>query len=311
MEMPEYRADDKMKRIIDREPMLLMAMSRFGISLGFGDKTVSEICQAHDVDTATFLAVCNFISFGKDTSEGIDVRALMRYLRNAHTYFLEFCLPQIRRRLIDAIDCSGADEVSMLILKFFDENTSEVRRHMDHENEHVFVYVESLLAGRIPKDYNIDVFASGHHRIDEKLNELKDIIIRYIPQRENNKLNAVLFDLINCRQDLISHCAVENRLFVPAVKLLERAVLDSPNDSEQSASPGAPAPSPAELGNRERDIIRCVAQGLSNKEIADKLCISVYTVTTHRRNIAAKLQIHSTAGLTIYAVLNGIITIDK
>ncbi len=309
--MPEYRISDKMKRLIDTEPLLLMAMSRFGISLGFGEKTVGEICAEQGVDSSTFLAVCNFISYGKEDAQSLSVEALMRYLRGAHTYFLEFCLPLIRRRLIEAIDCSGTDEVAMLILKFFDENTSEVKRHMDHENEHVFTYVDGLLKGHIKPGYNIDVFAAGHHRIDEKLNELKDIIIRYLPQRENNQLNAVLFDIINCRQDLISHCAVENRLFVPAVKQLEQSVRASAQHAVISDEPVAETEAPVELGKRERDILRCVALGMSNKEIADALCISVNTVTTHRRNIASKLQIHSTAGLTIYAVINGIIDLHQ
>ncbi len=50
-----------------------------------------------------------------------------------------------------------------------------------------------------------------------------------------------------------------------------------------------------------------MAKGWSNKEIADRLCISVHTVATHRRNICAKLAIHSSAGLTVYAILNGLV----
>ena len=61
------------------------------------------------------------------------------------------------------------------------------------------------------------------------------------------------------------------------------------------------------LGEREKEIICCVARGMSNKEIADRLCISIHTVTTHRRNISSKLEIHSPAGLTVYAILNGLI----
>ena len=49
---------------------------------------------------------------------------------------------------------------------------------------------------------------------------------------------------------------------------------------------------------------------MSNKGIADKLFLSVHTVTTHRRNISNKLQIHSPAGLAIYAVVNGLVNID-
>ena len=63
------------------------------------------------------------------------------------------------------------------------------------------------------------------------------------------------------------------------------------------------------LSEREKDIIKCVARGMSNKEIADALFLSIHTVTTHRRNITAKLQIHSPAGLTIYAIMNNLVDI--
>ena len=65
------------------------------------------------------------------------------------------------------------------------------------------------------------------------------------------------------------------------------------------------------LSDREKDVIISLVQGMSNKEIADHLCISTNTVITHRRNIARKLQIHSPAGLTIYAIVNGLVDISK
>lgn len=66
-----------------------------------------------------------------------------------------------------------------------------------------------------------------------------------------------------------------------------------------------------ELSLREKEIIVCVVKGMTNKQIADTLCISAHTVMTHRRNIAAKLSIHSTAGLTIYAIVNKLIELDQ
>jgi regulator of cell morphogenesis and NO signaling len=65
------------------------------------------------------------------------------------------------------------------------------------------------------------------------------------------------------------------------------------------------------LSEREKDVIIGVVQGMANKEIADHLCISTNTVITHRRNIARKLQIHSPAGLTIYAIVNGLVDISS
>ena len=65
------------------------------------------------------------------------------------------------------------------------------------------------------------------------------------------------------------------------------------------------------LSDREKDVIVALVQGMANKEIADHLCISINTVITHRRNIARKLQIHSPAGLTIYAIVNGLVDISS
>ncbi|MCM1111571.1 MAG: LuxR C-terminal-related transcriptional regulator [Clostridium sp.] len=66
-----------------------------------------------------------------------------------------------------------------------------------------------------------------------------------------------------------------------------------------------------ELSPREKEIVVGIVKGLSNKEIANEINVSVNTVMTHRRNIAAKLQIHSTAGLTIYALVSNLVTLEE
>lgn len=65
-----------------------------------------------------------------------------------------------------------------------------------------------------------------------------------------------------------------------------------------------------QLSYREKEIIACIVKGMTNKAIADKLSISIHTVITHRRNITKKLQIHSAAGLAIYAIVNKIVEIQ-
>lgn len=64
------------------------------------------------------------------------------------------------------------------------------------------------------------------------------------------------------------------------------------------------------LSQREKEIIICVVKGMTNKAIADNLYLSIHTVITHRRNIARKLQIHSPAGLTIYAIVNKLVELN-
>ena len=64
------------------------------------------------------------------------------------------------------------------------------------------------------------------------------------------------------------------------------------------------------LSDRETEVLQLLVTGLANKEIADKLNISTYTVITHRKNISMKTGIKSVSGLTLYAVVKGIISVD-
>lgn len=65
------------------------------------------------------------------------------------------------------------------------------------------------------------------------------------------------------------------------------------------------------LSQREKEILSHVVRGMTNKEIADKLFLSVHTVITHRRNISRKLEIHSVTGLTIYAIVNHLVDLSE
>lgn len=223
-----YKETDKMSELICGNYSLLLVMSRFGLSLGFGDKSVKEVCLQNDVDYKTFLAVVNFLEDDhirdEEDFKNLSVSSLMAYLKQAHSYFLDFKLPAIRKKMIEAIDCSE-DEVAALILKFYDEYVKEVRKHMEYEDKTVFSYVTSLLDKQNPGNYQIGIFAKKHNQIEARLTELKNIIIKYYPANANNNLlNAVLFDIYSCEQDLASHCRVEDYMFVPAVFRLERKI---------------------------------------------------------------------------------------
>lgn len=219
----------------------------------------------------------------------------------------------IRRNLLEAIDCSGSDEISSLILKFYDEYVTEVRRHMEYENEVVFTYVENLISGILSNDYSIGDFARKHNHIESKLKELKDIIVRYYTRKNNDLLYSFLFDIIHCAQDLDSHCSVEDHIFVPAVENLEMEIRERGDYVQECEEDAIYADEDKTdiLSQREKEIIICIAKGLSNKEISDVLNISINTVTTHRRNISSKLQIHSIAGITIYAIANGLVQMSE
>lgn len=375
-----YLPMDPMMDIVRDNYSLLQVVSRFGLSLGFGEQSVQAVCRASGVDTDTFLAVVNLLNrpeatdachpdFGpargtREEMVALRLPTLLQYLRQSHAYFLDFCLPGIRRQLMEAIDCSMQNEMAFLLLKFFDQYMNEVRKHMQYEDTRVFPYVERLLeaaadaadddeadtdeadaAGETPASFSIRQFATHHDQIDAKLSELKNLLIQYYPASGNNyRLNAVLLDLYSCEQELAAHTRVEDHLFVPAVFHLEQP--EAAFRTEQSEAAGAPetgvsgatcaseAGSSAAVGSsaagvsgsagssaletgaevltdREKEIVCCVAKGMINKEIAEALFLSIHTVMTHRKNIARKLQIHSVAGLAIYAIAHKLVELSE
>lgn len=307
--MKLYEADDKMIDLISDNYSMLQGLSAFGIRLGFGDKTVCEVCREQDVDCYTFLMVVNFLINGytpKESDEKISVKTILGYLQASHRYFIDFQLPSIRTKLEESLQ--KGDGLATLILRLYDEYAHDIRLHMKYEEKTLFPYVEALLRGEQTSDYNVDIYSKHHSDTKGKFQELKNIIIKYLPHNglANNQLTATLYDIYNNEEWLLNHSNVEEILFVPAIRILEQKVKE--NDvSTRLSNMIKNAESTESVSEREKEIIICLVQGLSNKEIAAKLFISVNTVITHRRNISRKLQIRSLAGLTIYAIANNLI----
>lgn len=287
-----YKATDKIADLMSHEEDAIHVISRFGLGMGVGEQTIAEACALHGVHTPTFLAIVNYKVFKhKAMPTEVDVPTLQQYLRNAHSYFLDFRLPFLRRAIIEAIiPADPTSQIPMLILRCYDEFVEEIRTHIAHEEQ-------GLVEEHIQDD----------QRITDKLTEIKNLIIKYYPSENVSQkgiatytLIHVMSDLWHTEQDFADHCAIEDEILRPA---LSQALTDAPTavpDQETNA-----------LSERERDVLIQVVNGLSNKEIADRLFISIHTVMTHRKNITRKLNIHSTAGLTIYAIVNKLINIDN
>ena len=311
----QYKAKDKLSNVISNDYRLLQVMSRFGISLGFGEKSIEEVCKLCGVDTLTFLKVINYIKNGaektKQDVDDVSVASLLNYLKKTHKYYLDYLLPSIRFNLLNAIDCSVQNEVAFLVLKFFDEYVEEIRRHMEYEDNAVFGYVEKLLNGEVLDIEGGHLLSSNHESIEDKLNELKNLFLKYYPQQENNeKLNSVIISIYQAEEDLYLHCQVEDNIFSPAVRQLEKENKKKGGNAVNAEQEEANSSADEQLSDREKEVVACVARGLSNKDIADKLFLSVNTVTTHRRNIARKLHIHSAAGLALYAIVNKLVALE-
>ncbi len=217
----------RMFNLINDDASLLSSVSRFGISLGLGEKTVEEACKLNNIDCTTFLAVMNFLAEENvqpdDLVEKISIETVIGYLKNAHVYFLNYKLPIIREKLNDAVsETEQLHSYKVVLLKFFDEYVDEVAKHIEYEDKTVFPYVINLLKGVRNPAYRIADFEDHHTDVDSKIAELKNILIKYHPTEEvNYRLNDVLLELLWCERDLASHNMVEDFFFVPVVELIE------------------------------------------------------------------------------------------
>lgn len=223
----KYRETDSMSDLISAHYNVLLVMSRFGIPLGFGDRSIGEVCRRNEVDTPTFLAVVNMLMDENSLIDldhtHISLESLVDYLHNSHEYFLEYRLPAIRKDLVEAVKGDGSDLAKAIII-YFDEYAGEVRKHMNYEEKNVFPYVRGLIAGKRNIRYNIGIFSRQHDQIGARLTEFKNILIKYYSPRNTNEINNVLFEIFLCESDLASHNAVEDRLFVPIIERLENNI---------------------------------------------------------------------------------------
>ena len=240
----------------------------------------------------------------------VDVRAMLSYLRRTHSYFLQERFPTLRVQLRAAIEGLQQNAVGFLVLKYFNRYAEEVASHMHAEEHTLFAYVEEMLdkEGPVPRQKHASLIR--HHRdIENKFMDLRTMAQKYLPEAwDNDLLREALYALHTTEEDLLMHCLIEDKVFMPAVARLEaqkergksvRLALRQTDTVEVS------------LTAREQAVAECVARGMSNKETAEKLYISLHTVTTHRRNIARKLNIHSSAGLTLYCIAKGLLCIDE
>ena len=305
-----YTRFDTLRDIIEDNNKLLVVLNRFDISLGFGDGTVERVCADNGVDADTFLAVINFISGKSWETYRVSPHSLIGYLRKSHSRFTDYTLPYIKKTLLEGIHDAENPEIALVILQFCDNYIGEVKKHMDHEDAEIFPYIESVLCGVVPDQFRIRDFSVRHENPAAALNDLKELFIYKYRQKNNEMINAALVHLMLCGKELVQHCEIENRLLFPQVERLERELEKRTEVPQKEVSCGV-TQEPDLLTEREKEVLRWIALGLSTKEIAERMCLSFHTINSYRKSIGVKLNIHSVTGLAFYAVLHHIIDIRE
>jgi len=219
----------KMSDLIDADYQLLLLLMRLNIPLGFGDKNVETVCKQNGFDPDCFIFLVNFQSSKsiinvEEEFNKLPLDPFIYYLKTSHTYFLEDRLPNIRRKL-QLVFSDDERDMGDVVLSFFDIYMKEVHDHMVYEDEVVFPYVRSLADKTETGLYSIDIFEERHNNIEDKVIELKSILMKYISGMKDQKLiTNILMELYMTQEELGTHTFIEDNLVIPRVRNIESRI---------------------------------------------------------------------------------------
>jgi len=219
----------KLADVISANHNLIFTLPRLGIPLGFGDKSVVEVCAKYDVPVDFFLLVCNVYTFDcyvpdKEEVVVVDMRLLVPYLRASHNFYLRERLPHIEQHLNSIAD-KAEKKYGEVLKRFFEEYKNEVSEHFLYEEDVVFPYIESLISNNPDSAYHIKDYEKVHSNIEDKLNDLLQIIFKYLPGTISPFDSVeVVFDIFQLSSDLNKHSLIEEKILVPYVEFLEKRI---------------------------------------------------------------------------------------
>ena len=180
-----YSATDNLSALVTAQPELLLTLSHLGIPLGFGDKTIAQVCREHGVATEFFLLVTQVYCDDNYAPSQAVIKStpmgnLIPYLMSSHDYYLNRGLPHIKGHLARIANMLPA-RAGKAIKQFFDAYVDEVRAHFAHEENTVYPHITRLLNHQSGDDYMIKEYLAHHDNLQDKLSDLVQIIFKYLP----------------------------------------------------------------------------------------------------------------------------------
>ena len=186
---------------------------------------------------AFFFGMCSYIAVSKSVKTALGLGAAVTFVQ-VMTVPLNYLLYNYVLKadvLVEGVDLSFltfiifiatiaafVQLVEMIVEKFFIDYKRQVENHFAYEESVVFPYVRALIKGEQQESYTIEQFEENHSNIDETLNDLKNIVMKYLPETCDNVLrNEVLYRIFRLEADLARHTLIENMVLIPMVNKLE------------------------------------------------------------------------------------------
>ena len=223
--MELFRKEDKMSSLISGNYNLLPVINRFGIRLGFKEKTIANICAENQINPDFFLAIANTYTdesyFPEAELLSFSPILLIDYLKNTHKYYIDYVLPKIERLLNQVLlSCNENCSSLKIISTFYQKYKAELLLHLKLEDEKVFPYIVDLYKNKkLNTDgSSIEILENEHNNVEVKLSDLKNLIIRHLtPTYEDNTMNEFLVTLFQFENDLNDHARIEDHILIAQV----------------------------------------------------------------------------------------------
>jgi len=214
-----------MVNLVQTNHNLLAVIHRFGIRLGFGNKTVNELCSSYRVDSQFFLAIVNTFHnknyFPKEQLLMFSPLLIIDYLKKTHKYYIGFSLPQIEQlthRLL--LSTPRQNKEMQMIETFYLAYKIKLLEHINDEETRVFPFIENLvLYPAENKVHSFDInYEKEHEHVDSELDDLKNIILKYlVPEYNELVCNNLMEEIYRFEKDIRDHSRIEDVILIPQV----------------------------------------------------------------------------------------------
>ena len=290
--MSIIKKETVLSQTLAQHHILIPIVNRFGIRLGVGDKTIESICNEKNLNLDFILTILNVYLdehyMPENKMAQFDLEPVAAYFNETIQNYLQSLVPNIEKHLHAFIAISESNNGELQVLqKVFLQFKEELTQHLEKGLNHLGDYPHELLR------------------------DIKSILIKHVSGNFNQNLcYAVIFSIGSLESDLITHNRLRHSILKPKLDELNSSDIGSLQHSISNEN-HLIVPKKNLLTRRETEILKLIVHGNLNKQIADKLNISLNTVLTHRKNIVAKTGIKTASGLTLYSISNGLLSPDE
>jgi regulator of cell morphogenesis and NO signaling len=224
-----FSQDMTVAELLDADYRLLSILERLDIQLPFGDISVGQMCERYDMSAELFLTICRIYANVEDdiVLERLsvsDLPVVLKFLESSHSFYLNVVLPRIERGVEEVLALCDVRQ-QLLLRRFYEGYASEIREHLSYEESVMFPYLKSLLAGEKIESTMIDECLDNHTDICEKIDDMKSIIIKYLPESCSiHQRCGLLYDIYTMREELSHHTRLEMELLAPLALEAERRI---------------------------------------------------------------------------------------